>query len=537
MAVIETPVLIVGGGPIGLALALDLAWHGTESLVVEQDPTTAAVLLAKAGTLNERTLEFCRRWGVAEAIANCGFPDDLPRDTLYVTALDGFLVGRDPLPSTRARGVPVFGPEMLRRCPQHLFDPILAGAVRASRHGKIRYNTRFERFEQSETGVVAELTDLASGEPITARAQYLVGCDGSGSRVRTALGMSFGGVHMDYSLSAMLRIKDLHRHHALGKAERFMFLGPSGTWANMTSVDGQELWRFTLLGATEAFDPATYDIAPDVRRAFGASRVPFEVVRLVGWRRAQFLADHFQAGRVFLAGDSAHTTSPTGGHGLNTGIGDAASLGWMLNAALSGWGGETLLAAYTLERQPVGRRNFTSSTKNYRGWVSSGMDNILLDSPLGHATRRNVGDQLRVALREEWHSQGIGMGYRYEGSPLIVPDGTPEPPDDPSLYVQTARPGHRAPHAWLADGRSTLDLFGHGFVVLRFGAAPPDVAALSKAAALRRVPLGVFDIAQPEIARLYDRRLALVRPDGHVAWRGDALPDDVVKLIDTVRGA
>ncbi len=536
MATIETPVLIIGGGPVGLALALDLAWHGTESTVVEQEPGTAVQLLAKAGTLNERTLEFCRRWGIAVAIANCGFPDDLPRDTLYLTTLDGFLVGRDPLPSTRERGVPPFGPEMLRRCPQHLFDPILANAVRASKHGKILYNARFESFEQGDKGVVTQLTDVRTDERITVLSHYLVGCDGSGSRVRKALGMSFGGAHMDYSLSAMLRIKDLHKYHSFGKAERFMFLGRSGTWANMTSVDGCELWRFTLLGATEAFNPESYDIAPDVRRAFGKTGVPFEIVRVVAWRRAQFLADNYQRGRVLLAGDAAHTTSPTGGHGLNTGIGDAASLGWMLNAILSGWGGERLLSAYTLERQPVGHRNFTSSTKNYRTWVSAGMDNILHDSPLGAATRQNVGDQLRIALREEWHSQGIGMGYRYEGSPLIVPDGTPEPPDDPSTYVPTARPGHRAPHAWLADGRSTVDLFGHGFVLLRFGAAALAVTALTKIAAKRGVPLRVVDIEQPEIARLYERKLVLVRPDGHVAWRGDVLPDDLDRAIDTVRG-
>ena len=533
---LEVPVLIAGGGPVGLALALDLNFMGTASLVAEQDAGTALVMLAKAGTENERTMEFCRRWGLVDEIAK-GFPDDHPRDNVYCTSLTSHLIGRSEVPSTNDRGVPSVGPEMLRRCGQHLFDPILARAVEASKHATLRYNLRFESFVQDEAGVTSTLTDVSTGETVTVRSQYLVGCDGAGSAVRRQLGVPFDLIApMDFSLSAMIRFPGLEKQHNFGRCERFMFIDGKGTWANMTAVDGVDLWRFTVVGSEAALDPETFDIHPIVRRALGDAKIDYEVVRLVPWRRAQSLARQYRVGRVLLAGDTVHTTSPTGGHGVNTGIGDAAGASWVLDAMIKGWGGPHLLSAYGAERRPVALRNFSSSTANYRVWVANGMANVADDTPEGAAARRNIGDYLRVSLNQEWFSQGIGMGYRYEGSPIVVPDGTPEPEDHPTYYRQTARPGHRAPHAWLADGRSTLDLFGRGFTLLRFPDAP-DPTPLAQAATRVGMPLQIVAIGQPEIAALYERKLVLVRPDGMVAWRGDALPDDFAALIDRVRGA
>ena len=277
---IETPVLIVGGGPVGLALALDLNHMGIGSTVVEQDAGTATVLLAKAGTINERTMEFCRRWGVVDRIAAC-FPDDYPRDTVYCTSLSGELIGRSVVPSTKDRGMPDGGPEMLRRCGQHIFDPILADAVRQSPLGNIRYNLKFNSLQQDDSGVTCRLADTSSGAAVTARSQYVVGCDGSGSQVRKSLGITFGGEHLDYSLSAMVRIKALEKYHGFGKVERFMFIGSNGTWANMTIVDGVELWRFTVVGSEEALHPDRFDIATVIRRAFGQLDIPFEIVPTV----------------------------------------------------------------------------------------------------------------------------------------------------------------------------------------------------------------------------------------------------------------
>jgi 2-polyprenyl-6-methoxyphenol hydroxylase-like FAD-dependent oxidoreductase len=530
---IEAPVIIVGGGPVGLATALDLGRRGVRSVVVERDPSTGAELLAKAGTLNERTMEICRFWGIADAVANCGFPDDANLDTLYCTTLDGLFIGNDARPSTNERVAPPGALEMLRKCPQFQFDPILAEAALATGLVDIRYGHRFDRLEQDAAGVTAFATALATGEELALRGQYLVACDGAGSRIRRQLGIGFPGPMLSYSVSAMVRA-DLSKTK-FGDRNRFMFLDTGGTWANLTAVDGRDLWRFTLVGNEEKLDPAVHDIALDVARAFGPD-IPFELLRVFPWRRSQCTIDRYREGRVLFAGDAAHTTSPTGGHGLNTGIGDALSLGWMLHALLTGQGGERLLDAYGAERRAVAIRNGTLSSSNFAKWIgATDFSRVLEPGEAGDAARAEVGRRMSEALNEEWTSTGVGLGYRYENSPLIVPDGTPEPPDPVSTYTQTARPGHRAPHAWLENGRSTIDLFGHGFVLLRFDPGA-EIAALTAAAAARNVPLEIIDIADPGIAALYERTLVLVRPDAHVCWRGDSLPDQPDALIATVAG-
>ena len=534
----EIPVLIIGGGPVGFCLALELAYHGQRSMVIEQDAGTGLELLAKAGTLNERTMEYCRRWGIVGEVANAGFPEDYPRDTFYCTSLNGHLIGSSPMPATKDRKPPPTGPEMLRKCGQHIFDPLVARAAAATGKCEIRYGTRFESYSQDTEGVNVELSDTATGRRFTVRAAYLVGCDGSTSAVRQQMGIALPGRQLDYSVSAMIRIDRLEQYHKLGKGERYMFIDKEGTWANMTTVNGIDLWRFTLIGSEDKLDLAQMDIRKEINRAFGRDDVPYEVMRVLPWRRAQTHAVRYRDGRVLLAGDACHTTSPTGGHGLNTGIGDVASAGWMLDAVLSGWGGKHLLDAYEIERRPVAIRNLGNSTENYEVWLDhTGYERVFDEGPDGNASRRAIGARLAAALKQEWHSLGIGMGYSYYCSPIVYPDGTKAPADDPTNYVQTSRPGHRAPHAWLPDGRSTLDLFGHGFVLLRLGADAPGSEAFETAANRSGLPLTVHALPQPEIAQLYARRLVLVRPDGMVAWRGDSVPADIDDVLDIIRGS
>jgi hypothetical protein len=263
---------------------------------------------------------------------------------------------------------------------------------------------------------------------------------------------------------------------------------------------------------------------------------------MLTWVRRQLVARHYGKGRVFLAGDAAHLTSPTGGFGMNTGLLDAVNLSWKLAAVIQGWGGEHLLASYESEQLPVAVRNVGEATENLRRMLSPRIlrpDPKVFegDGPEAEAARLEYGQRYTEMMRREWFSIGVHLGYVYEGSPIVVPDGTPRPPLQTSTYTPTSRPGSRAPHAWIGEGKSTLDLFGEGFVLLRFGANPPPARALQDAAAAVHMPLRIVDINDAEASRLYERRLVLVRPDGQVAWRGDALPDDVATLVDTVRGA
>ncbi|OCK75290.1 FAD binding domain-containing protein [Lepidopterella palustris CBS 459.81] len=528
-------VLIVGRGPVGLALALDLGRRGVRSTIVERNPATGTELQAKASVIDERTMEFCRLLGVRDEVANAGFPDDLPGDTVFCTTLNGKYIGRLAMPSARDRELPRQSSEVLRRCPQIWFDPVFTRAVVRQGMTDIRYGVELVGCEQDNTGVTCFFKHGKDGRAEEVRARYVVACDGASSAVRKALGISFDGKNLGYSISAIIRV-DLARYHSFGAAERFMFISPDGTWGNFTTIDGRSLWRFSVVGGNEKIDLATFDMHALLRRAFGHDNIKYELIKVVQWRRSQFTAEKYHQGRIFLAGDSAHTMSPTGGHGLNTGVGDVMGLSWILQALLDGWGGPGLVEAYAIERRPIAVRNGAGSTRNFSIWIDrNGRDKVLDDGLEADEQRRVLGENMATNMRQEFQSLGLALGYNYAHSPLIVPDGSPALPDDPDIYIQTARPGHRAPHYWLKDGRSTIDLFGGGFVLLCFGTEAEDDQRIVDAARTVRLPLDTVTITEAEPAKLYERRLVLVRPDGMVAWRGDSLPDDVEGLLDRVR--
>jgi hypothetical protein len=282
------------------------------------------------------------------------------------------------------------------------------------------------------------------------------------------------------------------------------------------------------------------DIHDALRRAMGGD-FDYEILSVMRWVRRELVADRYGAERVFIAGDAAHLMSPTGGFGMNTGIQDAVDLGWKLAAAVQGWAGSGLLRSYESERQPVAVRNVTEASSNLGRMLSTRQrrppPEIFQAGSAGDAARVDYGRWFSETMRHEWFTIGFHLGYRYDDSPIIVPDGTPAPPLPTSTYVQSARPGARAPHAWLPDGCSTLDLFGRGFVLLRLGPDAPSGDGIRSAASAAGVPLEVVEIDLAEVNELYARRLVLVRPDGHVAWRADEEPADARALIEVVRGA
>jgi 2-polyprenyl-6-methoxyphenol hydroxylase-like FAD-dependent oxidoreductase len=532
-AIAETPVLIAGGGPIGLALAADLGRRGVAAVLVERNEDKLAP--AKMLEVSVRTMEFCRQLGIAEKVRNWGFPPDWPLDSAFVTDLVGYEIGRVRTPALGAVADSPFSPERGRPCPQTWFDPILQEHARSYPQITLRHQVALESFVQGPDGVTATLRDHRSGSTETVRAHYLVGCDGFASTVRELLGIAIRGEpHLDWSMTVYLRIPDLFAVCDKEKAFRYVFVGPEGTWSFLTIVDGKELWRLQLVDVDEG-RLQRLDIPALVRRCFGRE-IPYTIEDKNFWVRKRTVADRFSDGRVFLAGDAAHAHPPNGGLGMNTGIQDAFDLGWKLAATLAGWGGEALLESYDHERRPASARAAEVSLANYRRLVSAAQRaEIYAPTPAGAAARREIGARLVEENEKSWHPMGVHLGYVYHPSPIVVPDGTPMPADDTIGYVPTAFPGARAPHAWLGEGRSILDLFGPGFVLLAFADLP--TAALERAAAARAVPLAVHHIRQREIAELYGRALVLVRPDGHVAWRGDQVPVGAQALIDTVRGA
>jgi len=535
----HTPVLIVGAGPVGLALASELGWRGVACTLIEK--TDGTIEQPRMDFVGPRTVEFCRRWGIADWVRDAPYPNDYPQDCIYVTGLNGYELGRERFPPRGEEKLPPQSPQKRERVPQDMFDPILQRFVRTFPHVTLRYNSELASFADSGDRVIATVRDAVSGETREIAADYLVGTDGGGSVVRERLGITMSGnPALTYTTNVMFRCRDFTALHAKGQAYRFIFIGPEGTWLTIVAINGGERFRMSIVGTADKVTHSEADIHAALARAMGRD-FDYELLSIMRWVRRELIADSFGSGRVFIAGDAAHLMSPTGGFGMNTGIQDAVDLGWKLAASIAGWAGRDLLNSYEIERRPVAVRNVTEATSNLGRMLSTRSrlppPEIFQAGPAGDAAREDYGAWFTATMRHEWFTIGIHLGYRYDESPFVWPDGTPAPPLEAATYTQTARPGARAPHAWLPDGRSTLDLFGRGFTLLRLGGDAPAAGQLLAAAAEAGVPLDVVALSVPEVTALYQRRLVLVRPDGHVAWRADALPGDARALIEVVRGA
>jgi 2-polyprenyl-6-methoxyphenol hydroxylase-like FAD-dependent oxidoreductase len=536
MSVTETPILIVGAGPVGLTLAADLGRRGVPCLVVEQGDGPADH--PRASVLNARSMEFMRRFGVADAIRRDGTPEDFPHTALYCTTLTGFEIARIERPHHGGHGPGADSPERAQRCNQIWLDPILRDLAAGYGCVTIRYRCRFETAADQSDRVLATVHDLASDERMTVAARYLVDCSGGHSPIRRALGIGMSGSnYLGYFLSVFVRAPELWTHHAMGKAALINFVEPNGLWRNLVSLNGRDLYRFGIRGKAYYDDPEQVDVDRLFTEVVGKP-VPHEIISVRRWTARNVVADRYRVGRIVLAGDAAHLNHPAAGLGMNTGLGDAMDLGWKLAAMHDGWAGPALLDSYEIERRPVGQRNVGHADVSHANdrEQQPGLA-IADDTPEGARARQALADAIVPAQTRKVITDGLALGYRYDPSPIVWPDGTPAPDDSVTDYRPTARPGSRAPHAFIASGRSILDLFGQGFVLLRLGRDPPDTAALTRAFAQRNVPLAVETIGNPDVATLYQRALVLVRPDGHVAWRDDRPPADPLALADRVRGS
>jgi 2-polyprenyl-6-methoxyphenol hydroxylase-like FAD-dependent oxidoreductase len=534
----HVPVLIVGGGPVGLALAGDLGWRGIRCELIEQ--TDGAIATPKMNEVNTRSMEFCRRWGIAEQVRNCPFPDDWPLDIVFVTSLAGYELARMRRPPRTGQAPTDYSPERLQACSQMWFDPMLRDFARSCPSVSLRYRTRLDSFDDDGARVVAELVDQESGARERITADYLVACDGANSMVRNALGIGLTGKGvLGHPVSLFFRAPNLLQDCGKERGTFFLAIDRDGLWANVRVVDpASGLWRIMVLDTDGQQTPESIDRARLVQRAIGRP-IEVEWAGLNIWTRRSAVAERYSMGRVFLAGDAVHQLSPTGALGMNTGLSDAVDLGWKLAATIQGWGGPELLASYDAERRPVGLRNVAMTTGFYlaHDQFAGGLAAIEDDGGDGERLRREIGDRIERDIGAMFRTIGLQLGYRYEDSPICLPDGSDAPPDKADAYIPSARPGSRAPHVGLRDGRSVLDLFGHGFTLLQFNSEEPDGATLQAAAAARGVPFRSEAVPGADAASLYERRLALVRPDGHVAWRGDTLPVDLIQVMDRIRGA
>lgn len=517
---LETSVLIAGAGPVGLALACELGMRGIDCVVAER--RDGKLHVPKMSLVSAGSMEYCRRWGIADAVRSAVWSENHALDFVYMETLAGRELARIKVPAYAVKR-PDWTPEGMCQCPQIYFDPILAGRVAKLSSVDRRYNTNVESFTQDDGGVSATLREEGSGTALHVRARYLIGCDGASSTVREALGIRLSGEGaIANSVNIFFRSPTLTALHDKGWARIYRPIDDGGCWSELIPIDGRELWRLTV------FDDPRYEHNPAAAlRRMAGFEFPFEIISTLLWERRDSVAESYGRGRVLLAGDSAHQSSPTGGAGMHTGMEEAVNLAWKLDAVLTGWGGERLIESYEAERKPVADRNIELSTHTYRALRSIPPASDADAKPAWRTTEMgtySIPDHVRSCPS-------------FDQSPICVGDGSPPLDRAPPVYVASTRPGARAPHGWLAKDRSTLDLFGEGFVLLRLGANAPHGTPLLDAARARGVPMREEVVTDQTVAALYEQPLVLVRPDFHVAWRAACIPGDPLAIIDYVRGA
>lgn len=535
---LQIPVLIAGGGPVGLNLSLELAHQGIQSIVAERNLTTTRH--PKMDLTNGRSMELYRRIGMVETLRKIGIPEENPSVVSWITSLSGHELCRFSYPSAaEARqirrehndGTLTLEPQM--RVSQTVIEPALKAAVDASDLGQTWFGWNVESFKQDADGVTTQLVNGQSGETRHVRSRYLVGCDGGNSTVRRQLGIQLQGKSNE-AQAYMIHFKstnlDLLQRFGIG----WHYQTGTGTMIAQNDIDTWTLQYFLPPGA----DATTLN--PDtVLKEWMGCDFDYEIILANPWWAHFVVADNYRKGNVFIAGDACHQWMPTGGYGMNCGVADAANLGWKLAATLNGWGGEALLESYEAERRPVAlisretaHRHLGVRIQISQLYAEAG--DISGNTP-EHAQRRaDLGKKIELLGNAENEGWGAEHGYRYE-SGVVAKESGAAPVFDPLSYTPTTWPGSRLPHVFLADGSPIYDKLGLWHTLVVF--SQTDTTPLEKAAAKAGAPLTVLRLSDENARNVYGCDLILVRPDHHVTWRGTKLPADCSSLVSLFTGA
>jgi 2-polyprenyl-6-methoxyphenol hydroxylase-like FAD-dependent oxidoreductase len=534
----DSEVLIVGAGPTGLTLAIDLGKRGVRCTLIEQKAQPA--FLPKMERINARTMEIYRRMGLVQQIRAAGLRADCPMDVYIVLALNQPALLHLPYPSvaqaqaeTRATIDASLPLEPYQLISQYTLEPLLKGIAETIPAITVRFGCEFLSLQQDGDGVTAHVR-TTGGRDESLRAAYLVGCDGGTSPVRKELGIELSGEGNLLGLrQALYHCAELFERLPLGngpgKGRHYHVADDKAT--QLIMQDSTKHWTLHSMLETDA----------EMDRQFeNTVGVPVRYQRLScdPWRQNLLLADRYGKGRVFLAGDAVHLVIPTGGLGMNSGIGDAVDLSWKLAATLHGWGGPRLLEAYEIERRQVGEHNVGASryaTLGRRKWRSMWRPDIRDDTPAGAATRHNLSAVADIEQRKSNEMIGAELGYRYVDSPVIcnIPGG---PEHLFREYQPTTWPGARLPHVWLDDGTPMQDRVPDGYTILKLGRTKADASLLERAIRSHGAPVTVLDVPDRIAREVYGYDLILLRPDLHVVWCGNGPPEDAAKVAAIATG-
>jgi 2-polyprenyl-6-methoxyphenol hydroxylase-like FAD-dependent oxidoreductase len=538
---ISTEVLIVGAGPVGLSLAIELGHRGIRVVVVERHDRVGQQPRAK--TTNVRSMEHMRRWGLAEAIRRAApLPAGYPTDIIFATRLFGAELAHFENAFSGKREQNELFSEPAQWIPQYTVEAVLRDHVLTLPSVTLHMSTELTDFVQTADSVRATVTDLVSGTKRKIDSDYMIGADGSRSLVRAKLGIRLEGQYgFAQNFGIVYRAPGLMNMHPQKPGIMYWLVNPEQP--GLTGpMDTGDRW-FMIMPAPKGIE--VIGVAEARAAVLGALGLPpgcdlnIEILTIDPWLAHSLLADSYGHDRVFLAGDACHLHPPFGGYGMNLGIGDAVDLGWKLAAVLRGWGGPALLASYETEKRPVHQKVVEEAVAN-NAMLSQHLirDGMEATGQEGEALRAAIGAEILEKKAREFKTLGVVLGIPILGSPLIVPDGAGPPAWHFSDYRPSASPGCLAPHLWLADGDSLYDHFGPDFTLLITApGAEDDIDRLRVAADACGIPLRLLTPEDDRLRDIYGARLAMIRPDQHVAWRGDVLDRSATALLDLVRGA
>lgn len=542
-AATDTSVIVIGAGPVGITLALDLASRGVNVTVVEAryrgEPPSV-----KCNHISARSMEIFRRLGVANKIRNVGLPSDYPNDVAYRTTTTGIELTRIPIPSRSKRFTDKSGPdgwwptpEPPHRCNQIFFEPVLIEEAYANPRIRMLNRTKAEDYEQSPDRVSVQLKNLDTGEVFRSTARFLIGCDGGRSEIRKSIGAKFvGDAVIQRVQSTYIRAPELLQRFKTAPAWATFSLNPRRP-GNVYAIDGRETWLVHNYLKEEDADFESIDRDWAIRTILGVEQdFKYEVLGKEDWFGRRLVADKLRDRRVFICGDASHIWVPYAGYGMNAGIADAENLAWLLAAHLNGWAPETILNAHEAERLPITEQvshfamNHAIQMAKQRREVP---EDIEAATSGGETSRSIIGKAAYELNVQQYCCAGLNFGYYYNQSPIIAYDDEPHPPYTMATFKSSTVPGCRVPHFWLKDGRSSYDALGNGFCLIRLD-NQIDVSKLQNAAAELGMPLQVLDTTLAEAGSEFSHKLVLSRPDRHVGWRGDTLPSDPADLLKFV---
>jgi 2-polyprenyl-6-methoxyphenol hydroxylase-like FAD-dependent oxidoreductase len=545
---LRASVIVVGAGPTGMMLAIELGRRGISTLLVSSNVETSDS--PKATVTQARTMEHFRRLGLAERIRGTGTPADNPTDIVYCSRVTWHELARHPLPSpnearqlVREQPERWQTPELTHRSSQMWIEPILLEECRRLPSVTIRLGWHLDRFVESADAVTAEVTRLSDGGQDQWTATYLIGCDGASSVVRSQLGIARG------ESAGIREFKGRPMFSIHARAPRFFETVPfRKAWLFAAINSAQRGSCISLNGAEFKFSfwrPESWtsdsvskaDMAKAHAEMLGAS-CDFDVISYKFWRGgASLVADSYGGGRVFVAGDAAHLFTPSAGLGCNTGIDDAVNLGWKLAASLTGWGGPALLRSFEAECRPeaVRRTRFAAECAERLAVFKPSLA-LEQETVEGAQARAQAAAHFAVHLPFQYDIPGINFGARFDDSPVIAREDGDAAAPVPGEYIPSGRAGGRAPHAWLADGRALFDTFGPYFTLLRLGDDRGELAGFRNLCELRGVPLTVVELPEPRLRELYQSDLVLIRPDHMIAWRRRSGATDIERVLRTVTG-